>query len=87
MEKKQQNTKKKPFWKNLLITKKTIEKDPNDNDVEWVTLDLYNPYKDIGNSKYKKKVFKTYFQNAFSLKISNQLRNLLLSKSFLTFLF
>ena len=55
MKKKQQDTKKKPFWKNLLITKKTIEKDPNDKDVEWVTLDLYNPYEDIGSYKYEKK--------------------------------
>ena len=65
MEKKQKDTKKKPFWKNLLITKKTIEKDPNDKDVEWVTLDLYNPYEDIGNSKYKKKYLKLIFRMLF----------------------
>ena len=46
-EKKQQDTKKKPFWKKpLLITKKTVEQDPNDKDVQWVTLDLYNLYED-----------------------------------------
>ena len=46
MEKKQQETKKKPFWKNLLITKKTVEQDPNDKDIQWVTLYLYNNCKD-----------------------------------------
>tara|TARA_B100001057_G_C22195289_1_gene698586 strand:+ start:160 stop:330 length:171 start_codon:yes stop_codon:yes gene_type:complete len=51
MKKKQQDTKKKPFWKKpLLITKKTIEKDPNGEDVQWVTLDLYNLYEDIDSS-------------------------------------
>ena len=56
MKKKQQDTKKKPFWKKpLLITKKTVEQDPNNKDIEWVTLDLYNPYEDLGSSKYKKK--------------------------------
>ena len=53
MKKKQQDTKKKPFWKNLLITKKTVEQDPNDKDVQWVTLDLYNPYKDKKNKTFK----------------------------------
>tara|TARA_B100001996_G_C18411756_1_gene497181 strand:- start:140 stop:301 length:162 start_codon:yes stop_codon:yes gene_type:complete len=43
--KKKQTFKKKPFWKNLLITKKTVEQDLNDKDIQWVTLDLYNPYK------------------------------------------
>ena len=28
MKRKQKDTKKKPFWKNLLITKKTVEQDP-----------------------------------------------------------
>lgn len=47
MKKKQQDTKKKPFWKKpLLITKKTVEQDLNDKDIQWVTLDLYNPYED-----------------------------------------
>ncbi len=51
MKKKQQDTKKKPFWKkSLLITKKTVEQDPNDKDIQWVTLDLYNPYKDVDDS-------------------------------------
>jgi hypothetical protein len=48
--KKKQNTKKKPFWKNLLITKKIVEKDLNDKDIQWVILDLYNHYKDIDSS-------------------------------------
>ena len=48
MKKKQQDTKKKPFWKKpLLITKKTINEDPNDLLVQWVELELYNPYKDV----------------------------------------
>ena len=46
MEKKQKDTKKKSFWKNLLITKKTVEQDPSDKDIQWVTLDLYNNCKD-----------------------------------------
>ena len=47
MKKKQQDTKKKPFWeKPLLITKKTVEQDLNDKDIQWVTLDLYNNCKD-----------------------------------------
>ena len=46
MGKKQKDTKKKSFWKNLLITKKTVEQDLNDKNIQWVTLDLYNPYKD-----------------------------------------
>ena len=50
MEKKQQETKKKPFWKNLLITKKTVEQDPNDKDVQWATLDLYNPCENLDHS-------------------------------------
>ena len=50
MKRKQKDTKKKPFWKNLLITKKTVEQDPNDKDIQWVTLDLYNPYQDINIS-------------------------------------
>ena len=50
MKKKQQDTKKKPFWKNLLITKKTVEQDLNDKDIQWVELELYNPYKDIDSS-------------------------------------
>ena len=45
MKKKQKNIKKKPFWKKpLLITKKTITQDPKDPSVQWVELDLYNPY-------------------------------------------
>ena len=53
MKKKQQDTKKKPFWKKpLLITKKIIEQDPNDKDIQWVTLDLYNHYK-TKNINYK----------------------------------
>ena len=47
MEKKQQETKKKPFWKKpLLITKKTITQDPKDKDTTWVELEVYNPYKE-----------------------------------------
>ena len=42
MKKKQKDTKKKP----LLITKKTVTQDPNDPLVQWVELDVYNPYKD-----------------------------------------
>ena len=46
-KKKQKNIKKKPFWKKpLLITKKTVTQDPNDPLVQWVELELYNPYKD-----------------------------------------
>jgi len=49
MEKKQQETKKKPFWKKpLLITKKTITQDPKDKDTTWVELEVYNPYKEKG---------------------------------------
>ena len=45
--KKKQDTKKKPFWKKpLLITKKTVTQDPNDPEIEWVELDIYNFYKD-----------------------------------------
>ena len=51
MKKKQKDTKKKHFWKKpLLITKKTVEQDPNDKDVQWVTLDLYNTHKDTDSS-------------------------------------
>ena len=51
MKKKQQDTKKRSFWKKpLLITKKTVEQDPNDKDIQWVTLDLYNPYEDVDSS-------------------------------------
>ena len=32
----------KPFWKKLLVTKKTVEQDSKDKDTEWVTLDIYN---------------------------------------------
>ena len=32
----------KPFWKKLLITKRTVEQDPKDKDTKWVTLDVYN---------------------------------------------
>ena len=46
MKKKQKNTKKKP----LLITKKTVTQDPNDKDIQWVELELYNPYKDTDSS-------------------------------------
>ena len=49
--KKKQDTKKKPFWKKpLLITKKTIEQNLNDKDIQWVTLDLYNPYENLDGS-------------------------------------
>tara|TARA_B100000131_G_scaffold134236_1_gene130958 strand:+ start:437 stop:604 length:168 start_codon:yes stop_codon:yes gene_type:complete len=52
MKKKQKDTKKKPFWKKpLLINKKTVEQDLNDKDVQWVTLDLYNPFKNINISE------------------------------------
>ena len=52
MKRKQQETKKEPFWKKpLLITKKTVEQDLNDKDVQWVTLDLYNPFKNINISE------------------------------------
>ena len=51
MKKKQKNTKKKPFWKKpLLITKKAVTQDPDDKDIQWVELELYNPYKDIDSS-------------------------------------
>ena len=51
MKRKQQETKKKLFWKKpLLITKKTVEQDPNDKDIQWVTLDLYNPFKNTNIS-------------------------------------
>jgi len=51
MKRKQKDTKKKPFWKKpLLITKKIIEQDPNDKDIQWVTLDLYNSCKNINIS-------------------------------------
>ena len=50
MKKKQKDTKKKPFWKKQLINKKTVEQDPNDKDVQWVTLDLYNPIKNTNIS-------------------------------------
>ena len=32
----------KPFWKKLLITKRTVEQDPKDKDTQWVELDVYN---------------------------------------------
>ena len=32
----------KPFWKKLLITKRTVEQDPKEKDTEWITLDVYN---------------------------------------------
>ena len=54
MKKKQQDTKKKPFWKKpLLITKKTVEQDPNDPLVQWVELDLYNINRNIKPKSYK----------------------------------
>ena len=47
MKKKQQETKKKPFWKKLLlITKRTITQDFKDPLVQWIELDIYNPHKD-----------------------------------------
>ena len=50
MKRKKQDTKKKPFWKKpLLITKRTVTQDPNDPLVQWVELELYNPYKDKKN--------------------------------------
>lgn len=49
--KEKQDTKKEPFWKKpLLITKKTIEQDLKDKDIQWITLDLYNPYEDLDGS-------------------------------------
>ena len=51
MKKKQKDTKKRPFWKKpLLITKKTVEQDPNNKYIQWVTLDFYNLYEDIDSS-------------------------------------
>ncbi len=51
MKRKQKDTKKKPFWKKpLLITKKIVEQDPNNKDIQWVTLDLYNPYENNDSS-------------------------------------
>ena len=50
MKKKQQNTNKKPFWKNLLVTKKTVTQDTDDPLVQWVELELYNPHKDKKNN-------------------------------------
>ena len=50
MKKKQENTKKKPFLKNLLVNKKTVTQDTDDPLVQWVELELYNPYKDIDSS-------------------------------------
>ena len=38
--------KKTSFFKNLLITKKTVTQDKDDPCVEWVESDLYNPYED-----------------------------------------
>ena len=32
----------KPFWKKLLITKRTVEQDSKEKDTEWITLDVYN---------------------------------------------
>ena len=56
MEKKQQETKKKPFWKKpLLITKKTITQDPKDKDTTWVELEVYNPYKEKDYEKERQK--------------------------------
>ena len=46
MKKKEKNTKKK----SLLITKKTVTQDPDDKDIQWVELELYNPYKDMDSS-------------------------------------
>ncbi len=44
----------KPFWKKpLLVTKKTITKDPKYKDTSWVELDVYNPYKEKGNNGNK----------------------------------
>jgi hypothetical protein len=28
----------------------TVTQDPNDKDIQWVELELYNPYKDIDSS-------------------------------------
>ena len=50
MKRKQKDTKKKPFWKNLLITKKTVTQDPEYPLVQWVELELYNSYKDKKNN-------------------------------------
>ncbi len=49
--KKNKILRKKYFWKKpLLITKKTIEQDLNDKDIQWVTLDLYNPCENLDHS-------------------------------------
>ena len=50
MKKKQQNTNKKPFWKNLLVSKKTVTQDTDDPLVQWVELEFHNPYKDKKNN-------------------------------------
>ena len=42
---------KKPFFTNLLITKKTITKDPKDPHSTWVELDLYNINKKTKGAK------------------------------------
>tara|TARA_R100001530_G_scaffold106698_2_gene74538 strand:- start:1945 stop:2112 length:168 start_codon:yes stop_codon:yes gene_type:complete len=39
--------KKKPFWKKLLITKKTVDPDPVDKNTKWITVDVYNPKDDL----------------------------------------
>ena len=49
--KKKQDNKKELFWKKpLLITQKTIEQDSKDKDIQWVTLDLFNPHEDLNSS-------------------------------------
>jgi len=51
---KRKELKLKPFWKKpLLVTKKTITKDPKYKDTSWVELDVYNPYKEKGNNGNK----------------------------------
>ena len=50
MKKKQENTKKKPFLKNLLVNKKTVTQDTDDPLVQWVELELYNPHKEKKNN-------------------------------------
>ena len=70
MEKKQKDTKKKPFWKKpLLITKKTVEQDLNDKDIQWVTLDLYNPYENLDGSN---KTLNQYYLAAKFFKQCNK---------------
>ena len=70
MKKKQQDIKKRSFWKKpLLITKKIVEQDPNDKDIQWVTLDLYNPHEDLDSSN---KTLNQYYLAANFFKQCNK---------------